>query len=332
MGVTVAITRVACETDAAPNTQDITTADLGDLTPKAAIFIVSYAVTDGIAASDAIMSIGAATGTSNRWAVCGIDEDNLDTSDTEGFVDLTHCIYLEDNGGVDGSADLDSFIENGVRIAWDNAPSSAYLLTVILFAGSDLSAHAGNQVILTENNAYDITDPGFEPNDVFVVAGKNNSGHWDYSSGLGLVHNDGEGGITQRAISKFWRNAVGTSDTAARNTNSGGALRCKYDGALDWYAEFSDFDANGFSITPRNDSADNTQMCYLALNYNGAVSSWVGTHTTPTSGGNNSEEGPGFTPQFVLILVNLAEAIDTAYTDNRGGSFGIAVFDADNEY
>lgn len=50
MGITVAVTRVACPI--VTGNFDVTTTDLGGLTPKAAYFIVSYATIDvvGLAA------------------------------------------------------------------------------------------------------------------------------------------------------------------------------------------------------------------------------------------------------------------------------------------
>ena len=56
------------------------------------------------------------------------------------------------------------------------------------------------------------------------------------------------------------------------------------------------------------------------------------THSTPTSTGNDSEAGPGFTPQFVMMLPTMAEAASTIYWDALGGGFGISTFDDDDEY
>src|SRR5690348_17784574 len=64
MGVTVAVTRVAANTST--GTQDITTTDLGGLTPKAVLLIVTRAVTDGTAADGAGWYMGASDGT-NEW-------------------------------------------------------------------------------------------------------------------------------------------------------------------------------------------------------------------------------------------------------------------------
>lgn len=335
MGITVSVTRVACTIDTPPYTQDITTADLSGLTPKAALFIVSGGITDGTAADEARLSFGAATGSSNRWALCGFDEHNVATSNTIDAQSTVHCVFVRDPGVTIASADFDSFITNGVRIEWDVAPPSAYLLTVVLFAGTDLSAHANNVALgNTIDLTADVTAPGFEPDNLIcsLSASASQSNNWRVSNNAGFAYNDGVGGVTQRAHAKYWEDNKSTARCWARSTNSGAGLYCSNSGALDYYVEISDFDSNGFSATPRNSGANNNLLCYLALAYNGAVDSWVGTHTTPTSTGNDSETGPGFTPQAVILIENLLEAIDTAYSDNRAGAFGLSAFDADNEY
>lgn len=59
-------------------------------------------------------------------------------------------------------------------------------------------------------------------------------------------------------------------------------------------------------------------VAYLALRFGSGptVSSWVGTHTTLTSTGDDSKTGPSFKPQAVLMFGSIMEAIDTGYTDN----------------
>ena len=332
MGVTVAIARVACETDAAPNLQDITTADLGGLTPKAALLIVTRATSDGAAVDNAVMSYGAATGASNEWVGGGTDEHNQGTTDTYYNWQNDACVYIMDptDGSVDGEAEFSSFIENGVRINWVDEPASAYLLTVVLFAGTDLSAKAatvnvGNTVDLTTNE----DTVGFEPDVLFTATWRNAPGIPGLTRFLqpGLVHWDGSSIVTQRCWSNFWRDDVDTSECRSIIREDYGV-----ENYTDWYGEFSDFDADGFSVTTRLRGGNSSEVCYLALSFGGAVDSWVGTHTTPTDEGNDSEEGPGFTPQFVFMIPNLGEAKDVAYVDNRAGSVGFSTFDADDEY
>ena len=114
MGVTVAVTRAAAETDAPPNTQDFTTADLGGLTPKAALFIATYGVTDGTQADHWVRSYGACDA-SREWCLCFTMEDNVGTGASSMSTDDDLVIRFNDPGTatVDGSAEFDSFIANG---------------------------------------------------------------------------------------------------------------------------------------------------------------------------------------------------------------------------
>lgn len=167
MGVTVATTRVACNTST--GNQDITTTDLGGLTPKAAYFAATSATSDGTAANHWVLSTGAATGTGNRWAVASSSEHGIGATDSHRRMTNDECVMLLDpaDGTIDGEADFVSFIEDGVRINWGDAPAAAYLLTVVLFAGTDLSALADSQTtVATTDNTLDITDVGFEPDQV----------------------------------------------------------------------------------------------------------------------------------------------------------------------
>ena len=334
MGVTIAVTRVACPTGT--GTQDITTTDLGGLTPKAALFIVNKATADGSAADHAVLAIGACTGAANRWSSGGFQEHGQDTTDAGDASSDDYCIFISNMaGGADALADFSAWITNGVRINWSDAPGAAYLLTVVLFAGSDLSAKAG--VISlgdTLNNAVDVTGVGFEPDVVIasvLASADGEAANWKTAGNLGFVHNGDS--VTQRCLLKFWRDNQGTSDEALQVRTDGGTGQCfQGSSGLDWYGEFGTFDADGFTVTTRNAGANNSRLVYLALAFAGAQHAWVGTHTTPTSTGNNSESGPGFQPQAVLLIQNLAEAAATAYSDSRAGSFGLSVITATAQY
>lgn len=338
MGVTVAVARAAVNTDT--GTQDFTSSDMGDLTPSAALFIVTACLTDGTPANNRVIGIGSTTGSSNRWAVNSSDEHNQATTDTYQRWVNDKCIQIINpaDGSIDGDADFDSFITNGVRINWGNAPGSAYLMTVVLFGGTDLSVHAGSfDVQNVVDTTTDITDPGFEP-DLLIVAANTGQPNPDTIQSqselsLGVVHNDGVGGITQRGLWINSRDNQATGEVASILIDDGAiAERAPSDGDPDWYGEFGVFDANGFSCTTRDAGGNNRDIHYLALNFNGVVDSWVGNYTTPTSAGNDGETGPGFTPQFVYLLGTHAEAIDTAYVDANAGTLSVSVIDEDDAF
>jgi hypothetical protein len=333
MAVSVAVTRVACNTST--GTQDITITAFG--TPKAALFICSEATTDGTAASNYQLSVGAATGVSNEWCLSVNSEDGQASADTQSSTDSDRVIRINTAGTntVDGDAEFTAFITDGVRINWITAPSAAWLLTVVLFGGDDLSAHA-NSVGLGDatDNAVDITAPGFEP--TLIIAACNDALAMDANQthiepSIGFVHNGV--GVSHGNATVYMANGAANGSPDGRCTESYGVMGLNTSGGLDWGGEFGSFDSSGFTVTTRNAGANSTSLMYLALGLAGTEAGYVGTVNTPTSTGNDGQTGPGFTPQAVLQIGTHMEAIDTAYNSSPlAGALAAAAFDASNEY
>lgn len=339
MGITVATTRVAANTST--GTQDITTTDLGGLTPGAVILILSGATSDGTAADDVQLTMGFATGASNEVSLHTNDEHGQSTTDSATHREFTSgdsptilTVCTPGTTNIVAVAEFSTFITNGVRINWTDAAESAFLITAIFFAGTDLSAYAGSFTTnATQDAATDVTDPGFEPDLVFTLA--HDESNAENRNGarfcFGATHNDGAGGIDQLSCGIWHRVSQATSTCSAYFTESYGALG--WDGITNpaWAGELGSFDSSGFSCTTRLGSGGQ-EVAYLALAFGGVVDSYVGLYTTPTSTGNDAETGPGFIPQAVILAGTLAEASDTPYTGNRGGSIGFGAIDGDDEY
>lgn len=333
MAVSAAVTRAACNTSS--GNQDITIAGFG--TPKAALFICSVATSNGSAASDFNLSIGAATGAANEWCLSVNNEDGQPDTDTAATTDSDKCIRINTAGTatVDGEAEFAAFITDGVRINWTNAPAAAWLLTVVLFGGSDLSAHANNVALGNSlDNAVDVTAPGFEPTLVIAVCQGGlgmDANATSLQHSIGVVHNGV--GVSQRSAG--FRHSNGSSEGApdGRCTETYGILQITTSATLDWGGEFGTFDGSGFTVTTRNAGANSTSLMYLAIRLGGSESGWVGTVDTPTSPGDDSETGPGFEPQLVLQIGSHMEAIDTAYNSSPlAGALGLGAFSTNNEY
>lgn len=328
-----AVTRAAANTST--GNQDFTTTDLGGLTPKAAIVIMTKAITDGTAANDAALSIGATDGT-RQWVLSTFDENGTADSDTYRHFRDDALVYIMDGtGAADGIAVFVSFIADGIRINWTDAPAGAYLVQVELFAGTDLSVYAGTASPNgTLNAATDITAPNFEPDNVFMASGGStvNTLTAALYAAVGIAKNDGGGAVTQHGW--FWNSA-----DAAAAENLEAILSTLYStgqidsGAYLWAGEVDDFDSQGFSVYTRvNNTVGTDVFGYLALKYNGVVSTWVGTVDSPTATGSDSETGPGFRPQHVLEIATLITAVDTFRTNAQCGSTCFNSFDADDEF
>jgi hypothetical protein len=330
VGVVVATVRAAVNT--ALGNQDFTTDDLGEQTPVAAFFIISIALADDTAVAHAVFGVGAATATDERWTTTFDVEDGQGTTDSERTGQTTNCVLiLNGTGVVDAEADFVTFITNGVRINWGDAPSAAFLLTVVLFAGSDVSADVDVfAAAANENDTVDVNTVGFEPDLVlFASPGLTNfasDGGNAYLS-VGAAANGGG-----QACWLFYDNTgEATSDVAALISNAYAAGQHNAGGWI-WGGEIGTFDSAGFSCTTRQGASGGDDVGFLALSFGGISDVWVGTVATPTGTGNQSQTGPGFLPQFVMCGLTQMPALNTSYTDANAGSVGLGVFDANNEY
>lgn len=334
MGITIATTRVACNTTT--GNQDITTTDLGGLTPKAAFFIVTRAVTDGTPANHAILGLGAATATDERWACVVRSENAQGTTDTRRRATSDECVMILNtaDANVDGEADFGAFITNGVRIIWGNAPTSGYLLTVVLYAGTDLSAKALHFAVAAVQDAtVDVNTVGSEPDALltaYIAYDFDDTTQTNAILSHGIVTNTSP--IIQHAWGIRYKYSQATSQSLAHIYDHYGATQVNTGtGAAYRGFEFSAFDAQGFSCTTRLTTGTGDIGC-LALAFGGAVSFKAGIIDSPTANGSQSITDPSFTPQHVHIGLTQMQAVDTGYTTDVAGSIGISVFDADDEH
>lgn len=339
MGVTVAVTRVALNTGT--GTQDITTTDLGGLTPKAVKIIVTRCVTDGTAADGAGFYWGLSDGTNE--AAGGYESEHGQASmDNQLDQDTTANRLLTIYDGtadsvVEATIDFDSFITNGVRINITDAPAAAYLATVTLYAGSDLSAHVGKQDLgNTADALIAITSVGFEADvlEVFMNHSYTGAGG-DSNMSMGLVHNDRASGVTQRCIVHGQRGSFSSSQVRTMYRDGECIAKLQNVASLDWIGTAQSFDSSGFDIQLGNGRAPgNADIAWLALRLGSspAVSAKVYTFSTPTGTGSAADNGLGSEPQFVMYLATRSAVADTVETDADGGTVGMVLADADEAY
>jgi hypothetical protein len=333
MGVTVSDPlRVAANTST--GNQTLTFTGLGGLTPKAILIIATRAIADGSAVDGAGFYWGISDGTNEAtgsWEV----EHNQATTDTRSTQDTTADRILTIHDGaadsvVDAQASFVSFGADQAVINWTDAPSVAYLLTVVAFAGSDLSAIVGRQDLGNTADALIAnTAVGFEADVVMTF--------WNHTldgggMGIGFAHNDRAGTVTQRSVTINSRHNFGTRQAAAMSVD--GAAISKLipsSGAFDYGGVLTSFDSSGWDVQLTNARAPaNADYAYLALRLGTSpvVSVKVYAYSTPTATGSHTDSSPGFTPQFIMYLMNRAAATNTQETDADGGTSGILVANA----
>lgn len=335
MGVTVATVRVAANTSI--GTQGITTPDLGGLTPKAVLLIVTRGVTDGTAADGAGFYWGLSDGTNE--ATGGYEAQHAQASmDIRSDQDTTANRILTIYDGtsdsvVEATANFVSFGADGVTIDWTDAPASAFLITAKFFAGTDLTANVGRQDLgNTADALIDITTIGFEADDVVTF--------WNHSVdqgnlSIGVVHNDRAGTVTQRCIAHSNRSGFSSSTTWAVMREGDCIAKMLSTGGLDFNGAAGSFDSSGFSVQLGNARTPaNSDIAWLALRYGASpvVSSKVYTYSTPTGAGSNTDSNPGFETQFVMYLANRTAVAGTIETDADAGTVGVVTVDVDDLY
>jgi len=333
VGISSAIVRAAANTSTGD--QSFTTPDFGGGTPKACIVIYNEATADGTAINELRQTVGFATGSTNRNCGSCNSEHGQGASDASGHIDadkIIRAMAMGSSGTTYAEADFVEFLTDGIKINWSTAPSSAHLITVILLGGSDLSAFASSTAMLDiDNNTIDETGVGFQPDIVLgmILDSGVASGHGPLNLGVGW---DNAGTIVERCNSQYHKNGVTTMDVSNAFVDTGFVNSKFRTSAEDFYVELSDFDSSGFSHTTRSGGANACTMVWMALKFGGSESVHFGTYTTPVTGGNKAETGPGFKPQLVIMGVTGSEAINTHYDDNRGGTWGVGVFTPDSEF
>lgn len=328
MAVSVAVMQAAATVNTAPYTQDFTIAGFG--TPKAALFFVTWGTVNGTAGAHAVFCTGMTDGTTHLCTAVGSRSTQADTVSWSRAAQ-DEVIYLPwyDGVNINGEANFDSWITDGVRINWANAPDAAYLITVVLFGGTDLSADVSLITpSATEDATVDVATIGFEPDQVIVLfpgstGDFNDTKAVNLSMSIGFCDNGGS--LVQRCVAIGEADNVAAGEPAAVLCTDRVAKRIISDAEQAGY-ELGTFDASGFSVTTRN-AAESNAFAALSLNYNSAVSHWVGSVDTPTSTGNDAITSPSFTPQLVMLGLSFLAAEDTLAVDGNGGAFGIGVFD-----
>lgn len=338
MGVTVAVTRVAAPL--LTGIQSITTSDLGGLTPKAVLLIVTRGVVDDLAADGAGWYMGASDGT-NEWTQGYESQHGQASMNTEYEQDTTaNRILTIYNGAasdtVEGTANFSSFVADGVEIDWTDAPESLYLITAIFFAGTDLTANVGTfDLGNSADAAIDVNTVGFEA-DVVITALTEDGSAQGAGWSMGFIHNNRAGTVTQRAVTHIQRDGFGTSQTGAQMRDGECIAKLITSSqAIDWHGAAGSFDSSGFTVQLGNArSPNNTNISWVALRLGTSpvVSAKVYTYSTPTATGSHTDSNPGFEPQAVFYIPNRAAAADTSETDADGGVVGFLALDADDLY
>ncbi len=299
MSFKVATIRVAAATGG--GTQTITTSKLGGLTPKAAILIATWATADGTDTDHGSLSIGLTDGT-NHAVVSTMDEHNQANASNARWATNDEVVLILDpiNDDVECEANFSTWVADGMDIVWGVTPPSAFLLTVMFFAGSDLTAYV-------DDGGGSALGCGFTPD---VCIGVSHRAGWadslstNQAMSFGVCVNDG-------AETQYSINTSGADGTTVGEN----ALLVSDDAIIENIFKTSTFTpsvitgftSNGFTLT-------GSLFSYLLMEFNGAFSAEIIPYTTASSTGDDAITGAGFKPQAAIVGVgDDAAAYDTRY-------------------
>jgi len=312
--------------------QDITTPKLAGEPPSAVWTIGVRAITNNAALNNAGGYYGASDGT-RQWVVAGSSENNVNPQNSyrRGATDEL-IMWLDPNtGAVDGEANFNSFIPNGIRITWGNVPASAYLMTFIFWAGDDVSTYAniatlGNVGVPTVVNTVPfMLDVGLFASHATTI---DDTSYQYYYQSTGFYVNDGAD--TQRCSAHvFDDNVIPSAEYASYSETY--AVAQTGVAALSWGGQVSAPNVTGFTITPGVGNAGGDQVGYLCLNFNGKIGVYGTTLNAPIAVGDNTVSGVGFEPQGAMLGLTQLTAVATVATADAG-SVGMSVIDEMDQY
>ena len=306
-------------------TQDITSTALGGETATGAFFWYTGGVTLGTNKTNmAAFGTGAVSGSGEQWAASSVSK-NSESSTTVDRRDMTdRCIhYTFPGGGIDGEAEFDSFITNGIRIDWTNAPDDPFLITVLLVAG--VQTHAGtHDPGTTVDGTVANTDPGFEIGFMLghTVSSTFSDARSDFNIfSFGIAINDGS--ETQKSFSYNEPNGQAAGDPHARMDSSYFiAPQVSGGTGLNWVAEITAFGATGFTTTLRNATAAGDEFGYFAVE-NSQLNVYLDIIDSPTSTGSVASSAPGFEPDAIMIAQSQLQSVDSGVQNSTAGAFSL---------
>lgn len=299
-------------------------------TPQAALYFVTNATVDNTPVDHGILGIGAAISSTKRHTVGMVNEHNVATSNTWRRAISDECIVILDpsDGSVDGEADFVQFNSGGSRVNWGAAPSAAFLMTALYFAGFD---SVDLQKLDRSASSPQTVTVGFQADIVVVFqAGISNGDSATATSecDFGLaVRGSGQGHIAGRSVDGQGNSSL---DRGISNTKFFGRA-----GSGNWNSTITigNFDSTGFDLTLSTGTADTGDDWFiLSLELPAGISAWAGGIASPASTGDDPQIGPGFTPQFLLGIISDLSSFDSWDQGGDAGGWGIVVAMGSEEF
>lgn len=310
--------------------QDITTSDLGGLTPKLAIFRVGRAVSDDTDSIDAIVAISATDGTTHFTS--GKNDPNNEGTSRDNHLYDDRLLYLSKIGTeyeVDCEASFVSWLTNGIRINWTDAPTHGRRCIVTFFAGDDVTVDVGSFNPAGTQNDSTSVNCGFEPDIVFINGHYQNYTSYNFEGfplTYGICVNDGS--ETQCSWNHHFADNASTTLVKGILSDDRVAIDVRDD---DYELEITSFDSSGFDVTTReSDATTSDDWSYIAVKVANHQVSLDKFDALSTDSGEISYS-VGFEPQHVYLIASALQSWNTMDYGNSSGALNQMVLDADDQ-
>jgi hypothetical protein len=282
--------------------------------PTAALIILSEANTGSNPQSNAALSFGIWSASAQRSA----GYFSRDASNNATRQQKTGVVAVRPSQTAGQFFELTAAVAPGsdglrLTVSYSDSSVSRYV-TAILFKGTT-NVGMVDVNLGTGTSAIDVTSLGFRPHFLCAIGagGSSNINLTQAIISIGFAHNDGTT-TTQGFVGAWSEDSVATSDTGVYvgASHIGGQV---FNGTASWLASVSDFDANGFSITPSANAASDV-LYIVALELADANDAYVGVVDSKTTTGTQAYTGTGFTPQVLGLLQTLCTATGTVTRTN----------------
>jgi hypothetical protein len=245
---------------------------------------------------DAGIGFGVGISSSARRAIDFRSTDNTSPSVNSAANRSAQCIYL---AGAAASADFVSQDSDGFTVNWTVVTGGNIVVNYLALGGSALTNSAvGTITAKTSTGSQAYTGVGFQPTSLLLYAGKWSSEPLD-SATNGAFTFGAATSATARGLTAQ-RSKNGSNPQVAKHRQSTGKIAALLtDTGAATEADFTSFDADGFTLNYTAAAGSADSIYYLALR---GPSVKVGAFNQATSTGNQATTGVGFQPKALILF------------------------------
>lgn len=289
--------------------------------PEALIIFSCHRSGEGFA-SEFELSIGVSDGTDD-YCICGVAQDQNPNSNTGRGHRAAVCFGISTGLILRFSATVNSFDTDGFTLNWATAPVSTHRFYYIALGGLD-GAKVDIFAPPFAAGSQSITGTGFQADAIIFLHAIMTSdppqalGSMDVSVGMAT------GSAEEAAMTLWSTDNIGVSDTTRGQKTDKCIIFAST--AIFGEADFTSFDADGFTINWSSSPGTTYRVGYIALKK--ADSFFVGNETQGTSTGDRATTGVGFYPAG-LLTVGFNRTATASLADDARLSFGVATVDGE---